>query len=186
MVSHQMACVRSWEGWRRQAGRAVSFGREREVVLFLSTFVNKVDKKGRVSVPAPFRAALAGQSFAGVVAFPSFVYPAIDASGIDRMEELSRSVDRFNPFSDEHDAFANALFAASHQLGWDGEGRIVLPEKLMRHAGITAMAAFVGRGATFQIWEPEAARANHETARERARRERGALSLQRSDGGGSG
>lgn len=156
------------------------------MVLFLSTFVNKVDKKGRVSVPASFRAALAGQSFAGIVAFPSFVYPAIDGSGIDRMEELSRSVDDFNPFSDEHDAFASALFAESHQLGWDGEGRVMLPEALMSHAGITDLAAFVGRGATFQIWQPDAARANQESARERARAERGALSLRRQDEGGRG
>ncbi len=66
--------------------------RGRQVALFISTFVNKVDKKGRVSVPAPFRAALAGQSFAGIVAYPSFVLSAIEACGIDRMEELSQGI----------------------------------------------------------------------------------------------
>lgn len=154
------------------------------MTLFLSTFVNKVDKKGRVSVPAPFRAALARQSFAGVVVYPSFVSPAIEGCGLDRMAELSQSVDQFNPFSDEHDAFASALFADSHQLAWDGEGRIVLPRTLLAHAGITGTATFVGRGATFQIWEPEAAGANQEAARQRARSERAALSLRRPRGDG--
>ena len=60
-----------------------------EVELFFSTFVNKVDRKGRVSVPATFRAAVADQSFPGIVVFPSFKYAALDASGIKRMEEMS-------------------------------------------------------------------------------------------------
>ncbi len=154
------------------------------MALFLSTFINKVDTKGRVSVPAPFRAALAGQRFAGIIAYPSLNDPTIEACGIERMEELSRSVDRFNPFSDQHDAFSSALFAESHELAWDGQGRIVLPERLLDHAGISAMATFVGRGATFQIWEPAAAEANRQQARERARAERDTLSLGRRDSGG--
>lgn len=152
------------------------------MALFLSTFVNKIDKKGRVSVPAPFRAALAGQSFAGIVAYPSFVYPAVEACGIDRMEQLSQSVDRLNPFSDEHDAFASALFAESYRLGWDGEGRIVLPEALRRHAGLAGEVTFLGRGGTFQMWGPEAARANQQNARDLARSQRETLSLHRKGG----
>ena len=60
-----------------------------EVALFMSTYVNKVDRKGRVSVPATFRAAVADQSFPGIVVFPSFKYEALDGSGIKRMEEMS-------------------------------------------------------------------------------------------------
>ena len=61
--------------------------------LFLSTFVNKVDRKGRVSVPATFRAAVADQSFPGIVVFPSFKYEALDGSGIKRMEEMTRAAE---------------------------------------------------------------------------------------------
>ena len=47
--------------------------------MFLSTYVNKVDRKGRVSVPATFRASLAAetQRFPGVIVFPSYKYPAL-------------------------------------------------------------------------------------------------------------
>jgi MraZ protein len=102
------------------------------------------------------------------------------------MEELSRSVDQFNPFGDQHDAFASALFAESHQLAWDAEGRIMLPDRLRAAAGIADLATFVGRGATFQIWEPEAAQANQEAARQRARDEREALRLPGRGGGDEG
>lgn len=149
------------------------------VALFLSTYVNRIDRKGRVSVPASFRAAVAGQSFQGVVAFPSFIAPAVEASGIDRIERLSESIDEFDPFSEDRNAFAASILADSHQLAFDPEGRIVLPEALRSHAGIQEQAAFVGQGATFQIWEPEAFRAFQSDARRRAREGRAALAWRR-------
>jgi MraZ protein len=140
------------------------------VALFLSTFVNKVDRKGRVSVPASFRAALAGQSFAGIVAFRSFKNSAIEGSGIDRLEEMSARLDALDQFSEESESLSS-IFADTQQLAFDNEGRIVLPQLLAEHAGITETAAFVGLGRTFQIWEPETHKAHQEALRERARRQ---------------
>ena len=139
-----------------------------EVALFLSTFVNKVDRKGRISVPAPFRAALAGQVFNGIVAFRSYKQRTIEACGVDRMASLSESLDDMELFSEAQDDLASTIFADAHQLPFDGEGRIVLTPVLAEHADIADMAAFVGRGATFQIWKPEAFRAHQEQARARA------------------
>lgn len=153
------------------------------LALFLSTFVNRIDRKGRVSVPAPFRTVLAAQTFPGVIAFPSFVVSAIEASGIDRIERLSAGIDQFDPFSDEHDAFAISILADSHQLSFDSEGRIMLPDLLREHGGITDQAAFVGRGGTFQIWEPEAFQGYQEDARKRAREGRATLRLDPGSGG---
>ena len=147
------------------------------MALFLSTFVNKVDRKGRVSVPATFRTVLSQQSFSGVVAFPSLVYAAVEGSGIDRFEQLAEGIDDLNPFSDEHDDFSKAIFGKAHQLPFDGEGRIIIPENLLAHAGITERAAFVGQGRRFQIWEP-ASFAKHEAqAVDRAKRDRATLKL---------
>jgi transcriptional regulator MraZ len=140
------------------------------VALFLSTFVNKVDRKGRVSVPATFRTALAGQTFNGIITFRSFKLPALEASGIDRMEEMSARIDALAEFSEERDALAS-LFADAQQLAFDGEGRIVLPEMLCQHAGISEAAAFVGLGKTFQIWEPGRFEKHQQELRERARRQ---------------
>jgi MraZ protein len=96
---------------------------------------------------------------------------------MDRMERLSNSLDKLNPFSDEHDDFASVIFGDSVQLPFDGEGRIIVPDRLRDHASLTDQAAFVGRGATFQIWRPEALGAFQETARRRAREARGTLRL---------
>lgn len=170
-------------GWQGTLGEVFA---EAAVALFLSTFVNKVDRKGRVSVPASFRAVLSQQSFSGVVAFPSLMHQAIEGSGIDRFEKLAEGIDDLNPFSDEHDDFSKAIFGKAHQLPFDGEGRIILPEVLLNHAGISDQAAFVGQGRRFQIWEPGAFAAHETDAVERAKRERASLKLpQRSGDGGA-
>jgi MraZ protein len=152
------------------------------MALFLSTYTNKVDKKGRVSVPASFRSALAGQGFNGIIAFRSYVHPAIEGCGWERMERLSASLDDLDQFSEAQDDFAATIFADAEQLPFDGEGRVVLPESLTAHAGITELAAFVGRGPTFQIWNPDAFRAHQEEARNRARRQGMTLRLRPAPG----
>jgi MraZ protein len=124
------------------------------MALFLATFVNKIDKKGRVSVPAPFRAALSTEGYQGIVAFRSYKNAAIDASGISRMEKLSSSIDEFDAFSDTQDDLTATIFADCQQLPIDGDGRIIIPKPLLEHAKITNHIAFVGRGPTFQMWHP--------------------------------
>lgn len=140
------------------------------MLLFLSTFVNKVDRKGRVSVPATFRAALASQPFAGIVCFPSFTDACLEGMGMDRMEAMANGMDSQSAmFSPEQDDLAHLVFSESRQLSWDTEGRVMLPEELLSHANISEQAAFVGKGRTFQIWQPEAHKAAIADLRARAK-----------------
>ena len=153
------------------------------MALFLSKYLNRVDKKGRVSVPAAFRLELAEESFAGIIVRPSFVSPALDACGRRALQELQRGVDRFNPFTEERAGFANAIFASSHPAPWDGEGRVILPDRFLEHAGIVDRALFVGLGDTFQIWEPDRYADVEGEALALARRQRAALAVQPADTG---
>ena len=135
------------------------------MALFLSTYINRIDKKGRVSVPASFRAALAGQSFQGVVLFKSHNHPALEGFGWQAMEEISRRMDHFDLFSDAQDDLATAVFGAAVQLPLDGDGRIILPDSLIEFSGLDGQAAFVGLGTKFQIWNPEELEKRQERAR---------------------
>ncbi len=155
-----------------------------QVAVFIGTFENKVDSKGRVSVPAQFRQILAGQSFQGIVAFRSYRVAAIEACGIDFMERLNDGMATMDLFSDAHDDLAATIFADSQQLPFDGDGRIILPAQLVAHAGISERAAFVGKGPIFQIWEPAALEAHMDEARARARSQGLTLPLRPHDGGG--
>lgn len=109
-----------------------------------------------MSVPAAFRAALAGQDFQGVVLFRSATAPALEGFDWTTMAELSQRLDHFDLFSANQDDLATAIFGDSVALAFDGDGRIVLPEALMAHAGLRDEVAFVGLGRKFQIWEPGA------------------------------
>src|SRR5712692_5743757 len=109
----------------------------------MSTYVNKVDRKGRVSVPATFRAALKDQSFEGIVAFPSLEYDALEATGIDTMEAISAGLDEIEQ-SEEQQGFATLILARSQRLPFDPEGRIILPVFFFNDAPTTENAAFVG------------------------------------------
>ncbi|CAA7622526.1 Protein MraZ [Candidatus Terasakiella magnetica] len=147
------------------------------MALFLSTFVNKVDKKGRVSVPATFRAALSPQAFQGIVLYRSFTAPCIEGCGMDFMERLSDGAQTFDAFSAEQENISALIFADARQLPWDPEGRIVLPEDILAHAAVAESVAFVGKGQTFQIWEPAAYKVVEAEIRARALQSRPTLPL---------
>ena len=122
--------------------------------MFLSTYENKIDKKGRVSVPASFRSYLSTLGYNGVVCYPSFNNRSIEAWPQDRIEKISSSIDSLNPFEEKRDFFATSILSESINLQFDSEGRISLTPKLLEHAKIKNSMVFVGQGRTFQIWEP--------------------------------
>jgi len=122
--------------------------------MFLSTYENKLDKKGRVSVPASFRSYLSNLGYNGVVCYPSFNNQSIEAWPQDRIEKISNTIDALNPFEEKKDYFATSILSESINLQFDSEGRISLTPKLLKHAKIKNSMLFVGQGKTFQIWEP--------------------------------
>jgi MraZ protein len=138
---------------------------------FVSTFINKIDAKGRVSVPAPFRAILERDGYAGggIYCYPSLDAPALDAGGQRLADNIDRLLDGLPDYSDERDELSVALYGDVHTLAIDQDGRIVLPETLRAHAGLATHVAFVGLGQKFQMWEPSRFEARRAAAREKVR-----------------
>ena len=122
--------------------------------MFLSTYENKLDKKGRVSVPSSFRSYLSSLGYNGIICYPSFNHQSIEAWPQERIEKISSAIDTLNPFEDKRDFFATSILSESISLQFDSEGRISLTPKLLKHAKIRNSMVFVGQGKTFQIWEP--------------------------------
>ena len=122
--------------------------------MFLSTYENKLDKKGRVSVPASYRSYLSNIGYNGIICYPSFNNPCVEAWPQDRIEKISNAIDTLNPFEEKKDYFATSILAESINLQFDSEGRIQISPKLLKHTKIKNSMLFVGQGKTFQIWEP--------------------------------
>ena len=122
--------------------------------MFLSSYENKIDKKGRVSVPASYRSHLSNLGYNGIICYPSFNNQSIEAWPQDRIEKISNAIDSLNPFEEKKDYFSTSILSESLNLQFDSEGRILLSSKLLNHAKIKNSILFVGQGKTFQIWEP--------------------------------
>lgn len=144
-------------------------------MLFLSTYHNRLDKKGRISIPAQFRGVLAAQESPGVVAYASPINPCIEACGLQRIMKFNQRVERFEPYSQERDAFTAMLFGESVQMSMDTEGRVMLPESLVEFAKLKDAVTIVGKGETFEMWEPKAFESYIERVRKIVREKRAEL-----------
>lgn len=136
---------------------------------FVSNFTNRLDAKGRVSIPASFRAVLGRDGFEGLYVHPALDAPALDAGGNALLSDINALLSTLSPYSDERDHLSTALFGTSEVLKTDPEGRVILTESLRAHAGIADAVTFVGHGHKFQMWEPERFRAHLEEARAKVR-----------------
>jgi MraZ protein len=138
------------------------------MAVFLSSFVNKIDKKGRVSVPASFRAVL-GVEAPGIVVFRSLQHDALDGCSVAHLELLSQSLEKLDLASDVYEMIETTIFGGSIQIPFDSEGRVSLPSNLAKAVGIEDEVAFVGRRKTFQLWNPSKFAAHEAATRSAAR-----------------
>jgi len=149
--------------------------------LFLSTYENRLDTKGRISIPAPFRSSVNSENFQGIVLYRSFTNGCIEGLSMSRMEKMAAATDQMGVFDAELDDLSAMLFADARPLQFDVTGRVIIPEDLLKHAGIHDAAIFVGRGNSFQIWEPSAFKAAQDKSLSNLRAARPNLKLAASD-----
>ncbi len=96
---------------------------------------------------------------------------------MSRMEQMAAATDKMGVFDSELDDLSAMLFADARPLSFDVTGRIIIPTELLKHAGITDKAIFVGRGNSFQIWNPDAFRAVQEKSLQNLRASRPNLKI---------
>lgn len=137
------------------------------MALFTGTTVMRIDRKGRVSVPASFRAALKSQPFEGIAVYPDFDQPCLVGYTNERLERMADAIDSPDLLPNRTHP-AHDIFSRIRQLPFDPEGRVVLPEDMARHLGIGEFVAFVGRGRFFELWEPNRIGAPAAPARDRS------------------
>ena len=137
--------------------------------FFRGTVTNKIDSKGRVSVPARFRAVIEAEGLSSVYCCKSLMHKALDAGGKRLMDEVDAMLTRLNLYSSERHDLSHALIGASDDLALDREGRIILPEAFREFAGLASEVTFVGLGNRFEIWDSATLAQHVEESRSRAR-----------------
>ena len=144
--------------------------------LFVSQFINKIDKKGRVSLPSQFRNALPKKSKNEIILFKSLKFKSIEGCSSERINKIADKIEELDFFSDDQDDFATSIFSEIIATNLDKEGRFLIPENLKLYSNISNEATFIGQGHYFQIWEPQAATERQKKSRERLVREKRTLS----------
>lgn len=122
---------------------------------FLTSVTNRIDAKGRVSVPAHFRAILTADGARDFACFESFQGRYLEGYTKDGMDAFAAKIETLQKYSATRDAFEYAVLGSVHELSFDSEGRVVLPQALMAYAELSEAATFVGLGDHFEIWKPE-------------------------------
>lgn len=136
---------------------------------YVSQYTSRLDAKGRVSVPAAFRAVLLRDGFEGLYVHQALTAEAVDCGGHALLREIDTLLSAYSSYSEEYDRFATVLHGTSEVLRIDGEGRIGLTESIKAHAHVTSEVTFVGLGQKFQIWEPGRFRAHLDEAKRQMR-----------------
>ncbi|MEE9272612.1 MAG: division/cell wall cluster transcriptional repressor MraZ [Robiginitomaculum sp.] len=123
--------------------------------MFLSRVTNALDAKGRISVPADFRAVVGDGSFDGIVVWPSFDGAYLEGGGISLLRDYQALLENMDPYDNGRIAFERAIFAESRRLSFDAGGRVSLPKELAEYANLNGQVTFIGLGRRFEIWNPE-------------------------------
>ena len=134
---------------------------------FLSSAVNRIDAKGRVSVPAHFRTVVQSRGYSELYAIRQLDVPALDVGGLDLLDRYEERIALEDPFLQTADDMSFFVHGDGAFLKLDQDGRITVTDFIREHTGISSEVAFVGRGNFFQMWEPDRLRAHGAEVRAR-------------------
>ena len=118
--------------------------------MFLGEYAHTIDEKGRLTLPAKYRADLAP----GVVVTRGldkclFIFP------MDEWKKLSEKVSAL-PLTDvQAREFRRLLFSGANDVELDKQGRVLLPQYLREYAGLNGNVIVAGLNTHMEIWAPE-------------------------------
>ncbi|HRU90275.1 MAG TPA: division/cell wall cluster transcriptional repressor MraZ [Patescibacteria group bacterium] len=131
--------------------------------MFIGEFQHNLDDKGRLAIPAKFRADLkTGAVVTKGLDNCLFLYTK------DAWEELITSkLSRLSFNKANQRAFARFMLSGASEVEFDAQGRIVLPEYLRHFADLHKQVVIAGLYDRLEIWDKdrwEAYRANNDQA----------------------
>ena len=117
--------------------------------MFTGEFRHSIDGKGRVAVPARFRAELAAGATvcrwleSCVAIFPKQQWQQLaDAAQAERYADAGAR------------AFTRFLFSGAFEVEPDAQGRLVLPASLRQFGGLKSEVVVVGAADHIELWDP--------------------------------
>jgi transcriptional regulator MraZ len=144
---------------------------------FLGHVTNRIDAKGRVSVPAQFRSIIQKAGHTELYALRSLHLPALDVGGPELLTRFDKRLGQEDPFAETADDMSFYLHADGGFLKLDGDGRITVTDFIREHTGVSVDVTFAGANTHFQMWHPDQFEAHRAKVRERLAEKRRQESL---------
>jgi MraZ protein len=124
--------------------------------VFFGTFQHSMDAKGRTSLPARFREALAAAGEAKLVLTQYPHWKAVQALPHSVWKELERKVLETSPLDARAQRNVLRFYSSAHEVDLDVHGRVLVPPTLRSHAGLQKDVVWVGMGRTIQLFDKAA------------------------------
>lgn len=121
---------------------------------FKGRYSYSVDNKGRINIPAKLRKSLtpeANDTFVLTRGFEQclFAYP------LDEWNKLEQSIRGLSPSNPQHRFFVRTLLQWATEVQLDGQARIIIPQDLLKFAGIENEVLILGVLERIEIWNPK-------------------------------
>lgn len=125
--------------------------------MFYSKFINRLDGKGRVSMPATWRHEVAKGGEKTILLRPDLNGQMLEGMEHSRVRKIAESLDNESQYPTDtplRTDLAKIAISQFQPLDFDINGRILLPEELIAHASLKDKVLFAGVGMTLQLWQP--------------------------------
>jgi MraZ protein len=126
--------------------------------VFLGTFQHTIDAKGRTSLPAKYREALAAAGEPKIVLTRCAQWRAVQALPYSLWNELKQRMMATSPLDARAQRTILKLYSAAQEVDLDPHGRVLVPPALREWAGLSREVVWVGMVRTAELWD----RASHE------------------------
>ncbi len=116
--------------------------------MFIGEYIHNIDAKGRAIVPAKFREEL-GDRFIITQELDN----CLALYTMDNWNILVEKLNNLPTTNRKATAYKRFKLASAFECEPDGNGRIMLPQKLREYAGITKEIVSAGNGDKVEIWD---------------------------------
>jgi MraZ protein len=124
------------------------------MAAFIGDFTCKLDAKGRIVLPAPFKKIMVANGSDRFVVRKDLFEKCLVLTPFNQWEgELEKIRAKLNSYNRDHNKFMRAFFKGLAEVSFDGNGRILIPRRLKEQIGVKGEVVLVGVDSHVEIWE---------------------------------
>ncbi len=123
--------------------------------MFLGKTTLSLDSKGRIAIPAKYRAQLTEMCGGKLVISYNPLDKCLPIYPYDEWLECERKMEEVEDQSDQFRDFQRLLYSFTNEVDMDGSGRVLIPQSSREEVGLQKNAVLIGHGRKFELWSEE-------------------------------